>query len=148
MTPINRTKSKSSLFLMEMIITLLFFSIASAVCVQLFAKAHTLSRQAEDLNFAVAVSQNFAEVMRGTDGTMDSLLEHFPDAEQTGSDTLIQYYNADFSPCTETDAIYTAEVTLTFTNAFQMIQTEVSSLETNEIIYDLSAIKYINTPQG
>ena len=36
-----RTHSGSSLFLMELILAILFFSVASAVCVQLFARAHT-----------------------------------------------------------------------------------------------------------
>lgn len=145
---IHRSKSKSSLFLMEMIVTLLFFSIAGAICVQLFVQAHILSKQADELNMAVAVSQSFVEVMRGTDGSMDALLEQFPDADRISINVLEQYYDSEYHVCADTEATYVIEVTLTPTAAFQIIHTKMIQLETKEIIYELSATKYINTPQG
>ena len=36
---------RSSLFLLELIIAILFFSLTSAVCVQIFVRAHLISRQ-------------------------------------------------------------------------------------------------------
>ncbi len=45
----NRAQS-SSLFLLELILAILFFSLASAVCVQFFVKSHLLSRDARNLN--------------------------------------------------------------------------------------------------
>lgn len=148
MNSANRSKSKSSLFLMEMIVTLLFFSIASAICVQLFAQSHILSRQADELNIAVSVSQSFIEVMRGTDGGIDAIAEQFPYAERISTSSLEQYYDADYTECSYEDACYVAEVTLSQTNAFQIMDTRFINLETKEIIYELSATKYINTPQG
>jgi len=148
MNTANRSKSKSSLFLMEMIVTILFFSIASAICVRLFAESHILSRQADELNMAVAVSQSFIEVMRGTDGSMDALLEQFPDAERINNDVLEQYYDTDYNECTSEEACYVAEITLSNTGAFQVIDTRFINLETKELVYELSATKYINTPQG
>ena len=49
----NRAKS-SSLFLLELVLAILFFSLASAVCVQFFVKSHILSRDAQRLNHAVS----------------------------------------------------------------------------------------------
>ena len=47
----KRTPAKrSSLFLLELIIAILFFSLTSAVCVQFFARAHQISRQTQELN--------------------------------------------------------------------------------------------------
>ena len=57
---------RSSLFLMELMIAILFFSLASAVCVQLFVKSHLLTREAADLNQAVSQAQSAAEVIRTT----------------------------------------------------------------------------------
>ncbi|HKM20823.1 MAG TPA: hypothetical protein VJZ01_02135 [Lachnospiraceae bacterium] len=148
MNTVNRNKSKSSLFLMEMIVTILFFSIASAICVRLFAESHILSKQADELNMAVAVSQSFVEVVRGTDGSMDALLEQFPNAERINNDVLEQYYDTDYNECTIEEACYVAEITLSNTGAFQVIDTRFINLETKELVYELSATKYINTPQG
>ena len=50
----KRTPAKrSSLFLLELIIAILFFSLTSVVCVQFFARAHLISRQTQELNAAL-----------------------------------------------------------------------------------------------
>ena len=50
----ERTPAKrSSLFLLELMIAILFFCLASAVCVQIFVKAHTISRETQELNTAL-----------------------------------------------------------------------------------------------
>lgn len=144
----NRSKSKSSLFLMEMIVTILFFSIASAICVRLFAASHILSKQADELNMAVAASQSFVEVMRGTDGSIEKLLEQFPNAELINDHTLEQYYDESYTECVFEDAVYVAEITLSDTNAFHVINTRFINMNTKEIVYELSATKYNSTPQG
>lgn len=56
-------KSKSGLFLMEIMFSILFFAIGSAVCLQLFAKAHSLSRGASCLDEAVALCQSTAAIL-------------------------------------------------------------------------------------
>ncbi len=65
--------SKSSLFLMELIIALLFFSLASTVCIRLFVNAHSLSAQTVDQNYAVNYAQNMAEAFMGCDGNLQTL---------------------------------------------------------------------------
>ncbi len=65
--------SKSSLFLMELIIALLFFSVSSTVCIRLFVKAHSLSAQTVDQNYAVNYAQNMAEAFMGCDGDLQVL---------------------------------------------------------------------------
>lgn len=65
--------SKSALFLMELIIALLFFSLASTVCIRLFAKAHSLSGQTVDMNYAVNYAQNMAEAFIGCSGDLQAL---------------------------------------------------------------------------
>lgn len=57
--------SKSSMFLMELIIAILFFSLASAVCIQLFVKSHILSNAASDESRALLFCQNLSEIYQG-----------------------------------------------------------------------------------
>ena len=52
-----------TLFLLEMIFTILFFSIAAAVCVTVFAKAHTISADAQKLSHAAAEVSNACEAI-------------------------------------------------------------------------------------
>lgn len=80
---IRRSRAQSSsLFLMELILAILFFSITSAVCVQFFVKSHLLSRESRVLSQAVNECSNIAEVFDASEGTGDavSLLKaNFPD---------------------------------------------------------------------
>ena len=57
----QRHNNTSSLFLLELILAVLFFSVASALCIQIFTKAHLMSQDARDLNFAVNEVSSMAE---------------------------------------------------------------------------------------
>ena len=57
----QRHNNISSLFLLELILAVLFFSVASALCIQIFTKAHLMSQDARDLNFAVNEVSSMAE---------------------------------------------------------------------------------------
>ena len=62
--------SKSSLFLLELIIAILFFSISAAACIQLFAKAHAVDIRTVEQNQAIIWSQNLAELWRHSNGDL------------------------------------------------------------------------------
>lgn len=61
----NRAQA-SSLFLLELTMAILFFSIASAVCVQIFVKSRAMSIHAEELNAAVREVSSAAEIVRAS----------------------------------------------------------------------------------
>ena len=58
---IERSSSKSGLFLIELIIAIVFFAVSSAICTQLFVKAHVISTRSNDLNIAAQIAQSYAE---------------------------------------------------------------------------------------
>lgn len=65
--------SKSSLFLMELIISILFFSLSSAACIQLFVKAHVLDTRTREQNQTVIWSQNLASLWQAEDGDLNTV---------------------------------------------------------------------------
>ncbi len=65
--------SRSSLFLMELIMAILFFSLTSAVCIRLFVRAHTISQDTINQNNALTQAQNLAETWLATEGDMSEL---------------------------------------------------------------------------
>ena len=75
----NMRSSKLSLFLMELIIAILFFSLSAAVCVRLFASAHILSESTTNLENAVMWSQNLSEAFVSEKGSLSSIAHLFPD---------------------------------------------------------------------
>ena len=71
-----------------MIIAILFFSLASAVCIQLFAKSHLLSTQTVNQNHAVIQAQNLAESYLALEGDINAMQDLFSPSEQISDDTL------------------------------------------------------------
>ena len=82
--------SRSSLFLMELIMSILFFSLAAAVCVQLFVQSHTLSKSSVELNHGVVECESMAEYIFGTNG--EPLLS---------INTINTYYDSEFNKISE-----------------------------------------------
>ena len=78
----HKTNTRSSLFLMELIIAILFFSLASAVCLRMFAKSHQLSTDASDRNQAVNQTCNVAELIKyDLENNTHTLADNYPDAD-------------------------------------------------------------------
>ena len=62
---------QSGLFLIELIIVILFFSISAAICMRIFAVSKIASDNANQLNSAVEASQNAAECFKSSNGSFD-----------------------------------------------------------------------------
>lgn len=105
MEKINGSRS-SRLFLIELIIAILFFSLGSAVCVQAFVRAHSYSAQARDLAFASSTVSSAASVLRYSDASPERFAEYFDGALQDVDGTLFVCYGEDFAPCEEEQAAY------------------------------------------
>lgn len=97
--------AQSSLFLTELIIAILFFSLGSAICVQAFAKAYTTVQTAQELSFASSQVSSAASVIKYTDHSLESLQEYFPFAVQT-EDSILICYDSSYNMCKEEEAVY------------------------------------------
>lgn len=113
----SRHNSGTSLFLMEMILALLFLSLSSAACIQIFAAARKNRIQAEQWNQIQALTTSVGEVLEGTDGTDEQILSLIPDGTRKGAD-MIWYYDHTWQICSPKEA------------SFKMIlETDISSSE-------------------
>lgn len=111
--------SKSSLFLMELILALLFFSLASTVCIRLFVKAHTISTDTQDLNYAVTQSQNLAEAFLGLDGDMEQLKLLFENSTLSEDGKLLTI--------TEAEYVSTLQLTIHYCDCINPIGSNISA---------------------
>ncbi len=102
----RHSNARSSLFLIELIIAILFFSLGAAICVQAFVKAHTLTVQARDLAFASSTVSSAANVLRCSDASPEQFAAYFPGAAQDAEGVLFVCYGEDFAPCGEEEAAY------------------------------------------
>lgn len=162
MTRRNRARS-SSLFLMELIIAIFFFSAASAVCIQFFVKSHLLSQESNALNHAVNECTSTAELIDASDSVEDSLNMlmrlypngSYPNAYLSSTETEVQeadvqiYYDDSFKECISQDSSYmlALHISKDGTNDgllladMQVISTEDSNAAA--VIYELSTKHHV-----
>ena len=132
---------RSSLFLMELIIAILFFSLASTVCVRIFVKSHTLEQESVQLNHAISAASSVAEIFRNQKNPFEILEMQYPDAVK--SDNYYQFfYDEDWSLCNKDEAVYTVIADFAKVSSFEIADIQV--ITSKQSIYDLSVKKYVD----
>lgn len=121
----QRHNNTSSLFLLELILAVLFFSVASALCIQIFTKAHLMSQDARDLNFAVNEVSSMAEQMPD-----DSLQD------------AAAYYDSGYASCEKADAVYVLTVHYEPENTLLKAHISMDTIADNRNIYTLDVTKH------
>ena len=121
----QRHNNTSSLFLLELILAVLFFSVASALCIQIFIKAHLMSQDARDLNFAVNEVSNMAEQM--------------PDDSLQDAAT---YYDSSYASCKKADAVYVLTVHYEPEDTLLKAHISMDTVADNRNIYTLYVSKH------
>ena len=145
----QRHNNISSLFLLELILAVLFFSVASALCIQIFTKAHLMSQDARDLNFAVNEVSSMAEQISA--GTLHS--DTAASSDDTASDPSPQmpddslqdataYYNSSYASCEKADAVYVLTVHYEPENTLLKAHISMDTIADNRNIYTLDVTKH------
>jgi len=112
----NNTKSKSALFLLELVIAITFLALSSVICIRLFVAAHTISRQTSYLNMAIVRSQTVAEVFKAAGGDPAKIEEILnPALGECGCGTYQLFYDENWQEVSSgTNAAYRTDFTLGF----------------------------------
>lgn len=141
----------SSLFLLELILAILFFSIASAVCVQFFVKSHLLSEDARKLNISVNEASSTAELIQiSTDiqSAIDLIHTEYPDSELSDVSKISVYYDGDFLPCAEAGAVYCLETSFTQKGFMLDAVLNMKEQKDGKIIYSLTISHHLQRRPG
>ena len=150
------TENTSSLFLLELILAVLFFSVASALCIQIFTKAHLMSQDARDLNFAVNEVSSMAEqISAGTlhpdtaassDDTAASSGDTASDPSTQMPDDSLQdaaaYYDSSYASCKKADAVYVLTVHYEPEDTLLKAHISMDTVADNRNIYTLDVTKH------
>lgn len=144
----NRARS-SSLFLMELILAILFFSLASAICVQIFVTSHRLNADSEVLNYSVNECCGLAEIVdasRSLEECVSLLHEVYPEAHISEiSPTqfkMLIWYDDTLSMCEANDGSYALSIRLAQKD--YMINTVIDfSTASGEPVYQLETTHHI-----
>ena len=97
--------SKSSLFMMELLINLLLFCLLCGYGLMFFIKSNNITEDTTTMHQAVRITSSIASVYESGDGSYLPLCEEFSYASLENT-TLSIYYDATFQPCAKENAVY------------------------------------------
>lgn len=135
----ERRHSKSGLFLIELMISITVFAMTSAIFLQVFAKSHVVSREAEELFQAQNLASSAAEILEGSRDFSGDLPRYFPGVAVTENRAVLGY-NENWQP-TEEKAKYVLLLDWTKEEGMWVMNIQVTG-EGGEKIYSLQLHKY------
>lgn len=103
-----KRKSRSELFLLELIFVTLVFAVSAAVCTSVFAKAYTVSRESGELDFGVRTARSCIEVVKSRRGNVSECAEILGAKADNNSITL--YFDEDMNSTQAESAPYKAVI--------------------------------------
>lgn len=140
----NSKSSKSGLFLMELILSILIFSLAATVCVQMFVKGHSLSEESVRLNHGVIWCQGLADSFYGCDGDLKEMNQYLDNSVLSDNESrLCIFYDEDFN-CLSSDTghKYCVEGLLKSEDDLLILNITCKDSSDGQIIYELSPTLY------
>lgn len=147
----NNNARKTGLFLMELIIAILFFSLAATICIQLFVKSHMISERSIALNHSILLAQNTAEIFYATNGDPEKTASLLGCGESSGTaaiadsdnaSTLTLFYTDKFDrldPAEAASAVFQQTISLYADSDPALITCHIviSELSSGDVIYSL-----------
>ena len=137
----KKPAQRSSLFLLELIIAILFFILAATACVRFFVHSHELEKDSIALNQALLATTSVAEILRSQDEPYETLADAFP-MGNLGDNEFKIYYDNDWSQCEAAEASYIVSLKTEYTED-NFLSGHISVLDQEEVIYDLTVDKYL-----
>lgn len=136
----QHTHSRAGLFLLELMLNILLFSVLVALCLQFLFKAHSISSSTRDFYRAADTCTSIAEIYQsGTDGK-ESLLHIYPDAILLNENLLI-FFDENFNGCPEEKSCYRAFISFS-DNVYQTAIITFSANDSSDELYQLTVCGY------
>ncbi|MCL1982293.1 MAG: hypothetical protein FWG53_04275 [Clostridiales bacterium] len=104
--------SGSGMFLTELILAILIFAVASAICLRIFVAAHQISSESSRLNHAVSSAQDCAECFKASGGDLQDTAALLGGALAGGGSAVEVRFDSDWRilPESEPSFFYTASI--------------------------------------
>ncbi len=132
----DTNSSKTKLVLIELIIIILFFALASAVCVNIFAQARFLSVSSTDTTNAALAVQTAAETIRSSEDELVRLDELYA-KKDTG---YYAYYDENWNETDEASAKY--NMVIQVDSQGDLLVADIAMNRDSKAIYAITTKKY------
>ena len=137
--------SKSSLFLLEIMLNILFFTVLVTICLQLFFKAHHLSTDTAILHKTATTCNSIAEVYQSAGNGEEMILNIYPKSIILNN-TIILYFDRNFTACAEFESAYRAVLSKDANT--QLLHISFLRKDETEAIYQLDVSSYLSKTLG
>lgn len=139
----KKSARRSSLFLLELMISILMFSVASAWCVRLFVTARSVVNETEEQNRAQNLAAGYAELFLASEDFDAFLLDEGAEKKESGERVSYHLnYDADRNICGEADAFYEFQILITEKGDFTKCSFTFRRIDEKDDIYTLDVEKY------
>ena len=129
----------NGLLLIELFIALMFFSLAAAICLQIFIGAHNFSEDASNKSRAAIESQNIAECFKAADGDIDELAKLL--GAETRSGTLEIWFDSSWNRVPQ-DGEFLASFRMTEeSGGLHEASLQISQADKTLISYEIAAVE-------
>lgn len=129
--------AKGSLFLIELILSILILSLSAAICLPVFASAWENRKKAREWKQIQEIVTNASELLEASDGRAETYLENLPFGV-IDKENVLYYYDAMWMPADSADAVYTCSLTPSLTDTKKALHIQVfSSGSTNDLLYEI-----------
>lgn len=103
-------KNKSVLFLMELTVCILFFSLAAIICLRIFINSLDISERSNSLTHGVIEVENAVQLIKSDRGELNSLCEYYGAEIDEEANKVDIWLNENYETCSENDKVYTLSV--------------------------------------
>lgn len=131
---------KSRLFLLELILMIFLFAVASSVCIRIFVKAYTLSRDSAQLTAAVNLTQSTASILEAGDFRPDDLIKQWPDGSLQ-EEAFQLYLNEEWQNRSSDEGAYLLNVEFTYADISEAY-ISIYDVSEGDTIYSLKVMHY------
>jgi hypothetical protein len=142
----KRIHSSNSIFLMEIILNILLFSVLLVIGLQFFMQAHLQTQQTQALHQAVTSCESVAALFQSGDGTLEGLAADCAYSTVQNNEVNI-YLDGSFAFCPKQDAAYsmTAALSSGENSGLSKLTVTCFTQTGGQELYSLTACRY--TPQ-
>ena len=126
-------KSKTSLVLMEIIISVFLFMVVSVVCIQMFSKAYTMSSSSVKKEKAAMITGEAADILQSTRGDIGLLCSIYQ-FEENDNGELRVYFDNDFTECNKEESTYVLNINCIND---RVIEIKLTFFESDNVLYSL-----------
>lgn len=109
-------RSRTSVVLMEIIISLFLFMVVGSVCIQLFVQSFRMNMESEILERSSMLSSSVADQLLVHHGNLEEVSQYYKEYAMT-SNILCLYYDDDFNLTSYTNYEYYMEITASNQNS-------------------------------